>query len=606
MEQKISFLGRWRVSFLASMVSFCFLMSFASPAMAEWQNGIGDLTYDLTESLSIWDISGSYSDAIATGGIELDYVITQDGRGKLTGTGNASTSMGGVDLDFPVEVKGTVTVKKGVTWVKMTLNGKGTALYEGKLKNYIFSEKVKAQVDPNSQTLMGTAQVRVSALGHTQKATEIFEKSLPEDMDGASLLSLSCAANGKKIGGTADMTLSNGESYGFSVSGKYNAKTDACTLSLKGNTRGPRLKLKVDGSDGNINILVGKVAGQKLIGYNILPASGDPNENLPADMVHIPAGTFSMGDSFAEGNPDELPVRAVTLDAFAMGKYEITNGQYCTYLNSALAQGLIAVTGGVVYQAETGTSFPYCDTSAFNTLSQIAYESGVFTVRTKGGRDMAEDPMVMVSWYGAAAYCNWRSQQEDRPLCYDPNTWSCDFSQMGYRLATEAEWEYASRGGLTGKRFPWGDTISQTQADFYSSSSYDYDVSSVKDQFHFLWNDEDYPATAPVGFFDGGIKYKSNYHWAGSVASYQTADGRNPYGLFDMAGNVFEWCNDWYDGYGSTPQTNPTGPASGTNCVLRGGSWNSTAVVCRVAYRINYIPSNRGVSYGFRLVLDFQ
>ena len=312
----------------------------------------------------------------------------------------------------------------------------------------------------------------------------------------------------------------------------------------------------------------------------------------PEDMVFIPGGTFAMGDNFDEGSSEELPVHTVTVDSFFMAKYEITNGQYCDYLNSALSEGLATVANGVVYKASSGTSYPYCDTSTADSDSQIAYSGGVFSVRTKSGRDMSNDPMVMVSWYGAGAYCNWRSRQEGKEQCYDLSTWVCDFNKHGYRLATEAEWEYAARGGLTGRRFPWGDTISQTQANYYSwwwqqgSPYYHYDVNPTEG-YHPTWNDGIYPYTSPGGSFP--------------VTGY---------GLYDMTGNVIEWCNDWYSStyYTSSPTNNPTGPTGGSYHVFRGGSWyNGLAYGCRVAYRIDRAnPTTHFYYLGFRLVLDFQ
>jgi formylglycine-generating enzyme required for sulfatase activity len=292
-----------------------------------------------------------------------------------------------------------------------------------------------------------------------------------------------------------------------------------------------------------------------------------------------------MGDSFGEGYSNEHPVHTVTLDSFYMGKYEVTNGQYCQYLNSALGQGLITVTSGVVYQAGSETSYPYCDTSTSSSYSQIAYSSGVFSVRTKGGRNMSNDPMVWVSWYGSVAYCNWRSQQEEKEQCYNLSTWACDFSKKGYRFATEAEWEYAARGGLSGKRFPWSDpNITHSQANYYSSSSYSYDISPTRG-YHPIWNDGIEPYTSQVGSFSA-----------------------NGYGLYDMAGNVWEWCNDWYSSsyYSSSPPNNPTGPTSGSDRVLRGSGWNGLTYYCRVAYRNHYYyPGGRGGNIGFRVVLDF-
>jgi formylglycine-generating enzyme len=336
-------------------------------------------------------------------------------------------------------------------------------------------------------------------------------------------------------------------------------------------------------------------------------------DRLPSEMLFIPGGTFQMGDSFNEGiaYTYELPIHTVALSSFAMGKYEITNGQYCAFLKDAYPSQL-KVDNGVVYASgDSGNRFPYCNISPLFPYSQIAFSNNTFSVRTKSGRDMTNDPMVMVTWYGAVAYCNWRSQQEGKQICYNLFTWTCDFSKKGYRLATEAEWEYAARGGLSGKRFPWGDTINQTQANFTSSNN-SYDVSPVKDQYHPLWfNGNNTPYTSPVGFFDGTLKYKTDYNWPGDWPGptiYQTTSGANGYGLYDMAGNVWEWCNDWYSDsyYSSSPAYNPTGPSIGSRRVLRGGSWTSYiygAYNCRVAARGNNSPDYRYYDDGFRVVL---
>jgi len=312
---------------------------------------------------------------------------------------------------------------------------------------------------------------------------------------------------------------------------------------------------------------------------------------IPDDFVYIPDGTFQMGDSFFnDGWPDELPVHTVTLDSFFMSRFEVTNGQYCQYLNSAYQQELITVINGIVYKAGSGTSYLYCDTHTSSSYSQIDYSNSVFSVRTKGGRNMSNDPMVCVSWYGAVAYCNWRSQQEGKEQCYNLSTWVCDFSKKGYRLPTEAEWEYAARGGLSGKRFPWGDTISHSQANYYSYwvwgyPYYYYDVNPTPG-FHPTWNDGIYPYTSPVGSF-----------------------AVNNYGLSDMAGNVWEWCNDWYSEtyYDSSPLNNPTGPTLGNLRILRSGCWyDAAAICCRVANRGYYTPDYRTKNRGFRCVLGIN
>jgi len=299
------------------------------------------------------------------------------------------------------------------------------------------------------------------------------------------------------------------------------------------------------------------------------------------DMTKMTGGSFQMGDSKGHGYGDERRVHTVTLDSFYMGKYEVTNRQYCQYLNSALTQDLITVANGVVYQAGSGTSYPYCEISSSSSQSQIAYSNGVFTVRPKGNRNMSNDPVVLISWYGCVAYCNWRSQQEGKQPCYGLSAWACDFSRNGYRLPTEAEWEYAARGGLSGKRFPWGDTISHSQSNYYSSDKYAYDISPTR-KYHPVWNDWVYPNnTSVVGSFPA-----------------------NGYGLYDMTGNVWEWCNDWYGSYRSGSQTNPKGSTNGSYRILRGGGWSSLAGICRVTVRVPRSPGTRYSTLGFRLCVN--
>jgi sulfatase modifying factor 1 len=335
----------------------------------------------------------------------------------------------------------------------------------------------------------------------------------------------------------------------------------------------------------------GSVTPEGLSG--LLKQWGNGNR-VPEDMVPIPAGTFQMGDSKNEGESDGLPVHTVTMDSFAMGKYEITNGQYCAFLNSAYLSQLKVVDGVVYSTSDTDNSYPYCSTSSapigspnYGEYSQVAFSNNTFSVRTKSGRDMINDPMVMVSWYGAVAYCNWRSQQEGKQICYNDFVnwdWPCDFSKKGYRLATEAEWEYAARGGRSGNRFPWGDTITHSQANYYSDSSDSYDTSPTRG-YHPTWSiDGIMPYTSPVGSFPA-----------------------NGYGLYDMAGNTWEWCNDWYSEtyYSSNPQTNPSGPTTGDYRVYRGGGYSSRSGRCCVSIRRYNDPGLRFHINGFRLVLDF-
>ena len=317
--------------------------------------------------------------------------------------------------------------------------------------------------------------------------------------------------------------------------------------------------------------------------------------NSPDSLVLIPGGEFQMGDHFAEGEPRELPVHPVYVDSFMMSRFEVTNQQYCEYLNYARSHNEIQVADGIVYAAsDSGHTDPFFDTHEYDADSQISYAGSVFVVLDRAGSDMNNHPVVEVSWFGAAAFCNWKSYLAGYQACYNLSTWSCDFSKTGFRLATEAEWEYAARGGLSSRRYPWGDAIVTSQANYWQSGD-PFETGA-------------YPWTTPVGFYDGQMHYQAQYNWPSAAASYQTTSGVNGYGLFDITGNVWEWNHDWYSEtyYDVSSYGNPTGPTSGSSRVFRGGSWSNDATSCRVAYRSGTTPSVRNNSFGFRLVLDLD
>jgi formylglycine-generating enzyme required for sulfatase activity len=302
----------------------------------------------------------------------------------------------------------------------------------------------------------------------------------------------------------------------------------------------------------------------------------------PPGMTLIPAGDFPMGDPFTvEGDTDERPTHTVHVKQIYMDRYEVSNQQYAQALNWALSQGgLISVTSGVVYQAGTGTTYAYCDTLTSSSYSQLTWNGTAFGVVS--GKEAY--PVVLVNWYGAVAYANWRSAMQSKTPAYNLATWACNYGS-GYRLPTEAEWERAARGGVEGHRFPWtdSDNIDHTRANYYSSTSSFYDLGMPRGFDPVYGVAVSMPYTSPVGTF-----------------------AANAYGLYDMAGNVWEWCNDWFDGtyYAVSPYDNPTGPTTGSTRVLRGGAWGGTALNLRCAFRSDNLPSYRAMVNGFRLALD--
>ena len=244
------------------------------------------------------------------------------------------------------------------------------------------------------------------------------------------------------------------------------------------------------------------------------------------EMVNIPGGTFQMGDTRNEGNSNEKPVRSVTVSGFKMGKYEITQKQYQTVM-------------GV-----NPSLFTNCD----------------------------DCPVDGVNWENAVAFCNALSDREGKQRVYTINgtTVGINLSANGYRLPTEAEWEYAAGGGSSNRtRFGNGkDILDSKEANFNGFTTSAYSVGG-----------ENRLRTIKVGSFIPNVL-----------------------GLYDMSGNVEEWCSDWYGAYISSSQTNPTGPATGSIRVIRGGSWPNAPEQIRVTYRFSYILSNRISFVGFRVV----
>jgi serine/threonine protein kinase len=278
--------------------------------------------------------------------------------------------------------------------------------------------------------------------------------------------------------------------------------------------------------------------------------SSDLIENIPAkirlpdliDMIPVEGGSFMMGSDDKDAYDDEKPVHKVTLDSYFIGKHPVTQKQWLEIMGE--------------------------NPSYFREKKVI--ERGFLGIATKTELlDLPDNPVEKISWYDTIVFCNKLSFREGFTPVYsidgdtNPNDWSrgtiiADWNANGYRLPTEAEWEYAARGGNKSKGFT------------YSGSN------SIDDVAWYYRNSGD--KTHPVG-----------------------SKRANELGFYDMSGNVWEWCWDWYGEYSSSAKTNPRGPANGSYAVLRGGSWNLNDFNCRVATRNG---DNRSYTYylnGFRV-----
>lgn len=346
----------------------------------------------------------------------------------------------------------------------------------------------------------------------------------------------------------------------------------------------------------DINILEGIVSqhDKTVAEHVLLVRGGFDNTDLNISEAVIPAGQYEMGDHFGFVDPahpsDELPLHNVSVDSMIMSKTETTNQQFLTYLNSSLVSGLIEVRNNIVYSV--GDTNIYCYTYQFAPYYSIGFNGSNFSIVDF----RANHPVVGVMWFGAVAFCNWLSDQNGLEKCYNLLTWSYDFTKNGYRLPTEAEWEWAGRGGHTNPYFnyPWGDDQDISKANWPDSQDpYDGTNASL------------YPFTTPVKFYDGSLRLKTDYNWPGSSANYQTTNGANSFGLFDIAGNVWELLNDWYgqNYYSLSPTDNPTGPATGFIMPdgkpyrgMRGGNWYNGYTTTSINDGHSRI-SNRNPSY---------
>jgi formylglycine-generating enzyme required for sulfatase activity len=291
-----------------------------------------------------------------------------------------------------------------------------------------------------------------------------------------------------------------------------------------------------------------------------------PAEPAPAeDLVYLPPGQYDRGDSYGTGYPDERPVHRVAVRGFFLGRAEVTRNLWKEVQSWAVAQG---------YEFED----PY----------------------DSHPEKPGDHPICNVSWYDAVKWANARSEKEGYPPVYYTDATqtrvyrrgrielpeaAVQWRATGYRLPTEAEWEWAARGGLEHQQYPWpspGEVftvhLDGRKANYWlSEDPFESDARC---------------ATSPVAYFQ-------------PRQNPEASDMANGFGLYDLAGNVAEWCWDWYDDHwyerpGATAQDN-RGPTDGYGRVLRGGSWISSPKYCRVSARYMSAPDYRCHCYGLRV-----
>ena len=304
--------------------------------------------------------------------------------------------------------------------------------------------------------------------------------------------------------------------------------------------------------------------GTNWVNYVQLPVTNKVNTNLlvafnpPVGMALVPAGVFTIGDTL-DGENDAATTN-VTVSGFYIDQNLVTYNQW-----------------EAVY--------------AYATSSGYGFEHA-------GVGKAANHPVQSVDWYDVVKWSNARSQQTGlTPVYYTDTELTQVFTNgdvgttvyanwlaNGYRLPTEAEWEKAARGGLIGQRFPWGNVITEKLANYYGDTNvYSYDLGP--DGYNSTFTNGVAPYTSPVGYF-----------------------APNDYGLCDMAGNVLEWCWDWYEqppypaGSPYLGGSDPRGPSTGSDHVLRGGLWSYYADYARCANRASVSPNYEGDDVGFRCV----
>ncbi len=286
----------------------------------------------------------------------------------------------------------------------------------------------------------------------------------------------------------------------------------------------------------------------------------------PADCVLVPAGSFVMGDGSEASTCGSSEMPVTLTESFYLGQTEVTNQQYLQLVQWAYDRGYVTATAYSVEDA-MGSGETLIDLD--DRDCELEFFWGEFRLRDARHGINPNHPVKQVTWYGAVAYCDWRNLKEGLTQAYDHETWLCNggdpYRATGYRLPTEAEWEYAAQYDDE-RIYPWGDGSPGCDLANYGACGLGW--------------------TAPVG--------------SRSAGPDKLIGGK---GLFDMAGNVWEWCNDWHQCPAMPDAADPAGPAgSEDGRVVRGGSWNYGQIgYLRCANRGVSGPNGRTNNLGFRV-----